>query len=267
MTDVLSRICADKKNHVAAAIAARPLAVVEAAAREASAPRGFQKALTAAHSRGQYGLICEIKKASPSQGLIRSEFDPATLARAYEKGGAACLSVLTDEPYFQGRDDYLVAARSAVSLPALRKDFMIDPYQIPESRALGADCILIIMAALSDAQAAELEAAAFAWGMDALIEVHNAAELERGLKLKSQLIGINNRNLKTLHIDLQVTVELAPLVPAGRLVVGESGIHSREDLDLLNKSGVNSFLIGSSLMGQPDVAAATAQLLKGSRAA
>lgn len=261
MSDVLAEICARKRQHVDAAMARRPLGAVTEAARRATPPRGFARALDAANAAGRYALICEIKKASPSKGLIRADFDPPQLARAYEAGGAACLSVLTDIPYFQGDDSYLVAARESVSLPVLRKDFMIDPYQVVEARALGADCILLIMAALDDALAAELEAAAMELGMDVLIEVHDAAELDRAHKLRSSLIGINNRNLKTLSVDIATTVELAPRVDPGRRVVGESGLYTRADLDRLAEVGVTAFLIGESLMKQQDVTAATRALL------
>jgi indole-3-glycerol phosphate synthase len=261
VSDVLARICAGKRDEIASAKRARSLAEIERAARAAPPPRGFIAALVAAVETGRYGLIAEIKRASPSRGLIRADFDPVALARAYAAGGATCLSVLTDAPHFQGRPEYLVAARAACRLPVLRKDFMLDPYQIVESRALGADCVLLIMAALSDTDATELEAAAHALDMNVLIEVHDRAELDRALRLKSQLIGINNRNLKTLAVDLSVTETLADLLPAGRIVVSESGLHTPADLARMARVGTRCFLVGESLMKEPDVAAATRALL------
>jgi indole-3-glycerol phosphate synthase len=261
MADILAKICADKLAHVARRKAERPLGDMLAAARAADRPRGFANLLAAEVARGRYGLIAEIKKASPSKGLIRADFDPATLARAYKSGGATCLSVLTDEPYFQGRDEYLAAARGAVDLPVLRKDFMLDPYQVVEARALGADCVLLIMAALGDGEAAELEAVAAEHDMDVLVEIHDAAELDRALKLKARLVGINNRNLKTLAVDLATTEQLAPRVPKDRLVVAESGLDTPADLARMHKVGAGIFLVGESLMRQPDVAAATRALL------
>jgi indole-3-glycerol phosphate synthase len=260
MSDVLARICDDKRALVAERKAARPERVLREAAARQSAPRAFRAALERRAAAEGWALICEIKKASPSKGLIRADFDPAQLARDYARGGAACLSVLTDTPYFQGRDEDLVAARAAVALPCLRKDFMLEPYQILEARALGADCVLLILAALGDAQARELEAAAAELGMDVLVEVHDEAELERALKLRSPLVGINNRNLKTLEVTLETTRRLAPRLPKDRLLVAESGLFTRADLAGLATVGARAFLIGESLMRQADVSAATAAL-------
>ncbi|MEQ8967209.1 MAG: indole-3-glycerol phosphate synthase TrpC [Azospirillaceae bacterium] len=264
MSDVLARICADTREEVARRKAHRPIGAVEGAARSAAAPRGFADALRRAEAEGRYGLIGEIKKASPSRGLIRPDFDPPALARAYAAGGVTCLSVLTDGPYFQGEDAYLSAARDACPLPVLRKDFMLDPYQIVEARAIGADCVLLIMAALDDGAVSELAAAAIEQGLDILVEVHDAAELDRALALApaQALIGVNNRDLKTLAVDLKTTERLASrVVGDGRLVVGESGLSAPADLARLAAVGVTTFLIGESLMRQPDVAAATRALL------
>ncbi len=260
MTDKLTEICAAKRVHVANCKAKHPLSDLEAALPEA-APRGFIRALQAEVAAGRPGLIAEIKRASPSKGLIRSDFDPPALARAYAYGGAACLSVLTDVPYFQGADEHLTSARAAVALPALRKDFMLDPYQVVEARAAGADAVLLIIAALGEAQAAELEATAHALGLDVLIEVHDEAELDRALRLRSPLVGVNNRNLKTLDVDLATTERLVRMLPSSRLLVCESGIRSCADVARMQGAGASCFLVGETLMGQPDVAAATAALL------
>lgn len=261
MGDVLATICAEKRAYVDRLKRRKPLGAVLDDAHAAPPPRGFVARLEAAVAHGGYGLIAEIKRASPSKGLIRKDFHPATLARAYERGGATCLSVLTDTRYFHGADDHLAAARAVVEMPVLRKDFMVDPYQIIESRALGADCVLLIMAALGDTQARELEDLAFAHGMDALLEVHDEDELARALKLRSRLIGINNRDLRTLKTDIETTRRLAGCVPGGRILVSESGLNSRKDLDSMAKVGVRCFLVGESLMRRADVEAATRALL------
>ncbi len=261
MSDILDKIANYKRQDVMSRKAARPLASIEAAAREASAPRGFRSALKRAHGPGRLALIAEIKKASPSKGLIREDFDPPALARAYEAGGAACLSVLTDTPSFQGADGYLVAARAATALPCIRKEFLVDPWQVAESRALGADAILVILAMVDDALAADLIAAAREYGMDVLVETHDAAEMTRAGLLGADLVGVNNRNLRTFEVDLAVTERLTKAAPRDALLVTESGIFTSADARRLERSGASAMLVGESLMRQTDVVEATKNLL------
>jgi indole-3-glycerol phosphate synthase len=263
MSDILERIAAYKRQDVAERKAFRSRAEIEAAAREAAAPRGFRAALERAHAPGRLALIAEIKKASPSKGLIRADFDPPALARAYEAGGAACLSVLTDTPSFQGADDYLVAARMASALPCIRKEFLVDPWQVVESRALGADAVLVILAMVDDTLASDLMETAHAHGMDVLVETHDEAEMARAARLDANLIGVNNRNLRTFEVDLSITERLAAAAPPGALLVTESGVFGPADAARLERSGAHAMLVGESLMRQADIRAATRALLGG----
>lgn len=266
MSDILDEICNAKRAHIAKQMEEVPAAALNILANSASPPRGFADALKSRIAQGDYGLIAEIKRASPSKGLIREDFIPDVLAAAYEDGGATCLSVLTDTPYFQGENIYLKQARAACDLPVLRKDFMLDPYQVLESRAIGADCILLIMAALDDETAELLCDFAHDLGMDVLVETHDEAEIKRALEIDADLIGINNRNLKTLDVDIATTERLAPLVPEDRILISESGLYSKADLDRMAAAGALCFLVGESLMREHDVKAATQKLLTGKAA-
>ena len=264
MSDILTRICEDKRLHIAKCQEQRSLESIEITAKQASPARGFAASLNAAVNAGLYGLIAEIKKASPSKGIICDDFDPLSLARSYELGGASCLSILTDVPYFQGSDTDLIEARSTISLPVLRKDFMLDPYQIIESRALGADCVLLIMAILDDIQAKELEDTAKSVGLDVLVEIHNSNELDRALRLETPLIGINNRNLKTFEVDLKMTESLIPYIPKDRTIISESGISRPFDMARLSEAGANCFLIGEAFMRSKNIEAVTRYFLSAS---
>ena len=259
---VLTQICTDKKDHIARQKAQTPLADLQSRIRDVPPPRGFIHSLAQAHQNGRTALIAEVKKASPSKGVIRDDFDPSAIARIYADGGATCLSVLTDEPYFQGHDDFLKAVKDAVTLPVLRKDFMLDPYQIYESRALGADCILLIMAALTDPQAQEFYTLSKELGMDVLVEIHDAEELDRALTLSPEMIGVNNRNLKTLDVDLQTGLTLAAQIPDTVLKVAESGISDPQEIERFQKAGYRAFLVGESLMRQDNIAQALKNLLQ-----